>query len=126
MNANQCALIHIKQSSARSADKPLQIPFGNLVLLGDHPEGQNKIQDNYKSELFLMESQHQDPNVYIIKPICGKGVVQKVNQCQLFDLKGSIGNPDPVVSVPNISIPNYQPKRKLTPTSPISHPCGTF
>ena len=61
-SANQHALQHIKQlakqSVARAGGKPLQIPIRNLLLLRDHPEGQNKIQDNYKSELFVVESQH--------------------------------------------------------------------
>ena len=56
------------------------------MLLCDHPEGQNKIQDNYKNELFVMESQHQDLNVYTIKPLNGKGPMCKVNWQQLFDL----------------------------------------
>ena len=54
MSANRQALKHIKQSAKKSqmrtGGKSLQIPIGNLVLLRDHPEGCNKIQDNYKSE----------------------------------------------------------------------------
>ena len=53
--------------------KALDIPIGNLVLLHDHPEGQNKIQDKYKSKLFIVELKHQDPNVYTITPLNGKG-----------------------------------------------------
>ena len=52
MSANSRALKHIKQSvkksQIRTGGKSLQIPIGNLVLLRDHPEGRNKIQDNYK------------------------------------------------------------------------------
>ena len=61
------------------------------MLLHDLPEGRNKIQDNYKNELFVMESQHQDPNVYIIKPLNGKGPMHTVNQWQLFDLQKTQG-----------------------------------
>ena len=50
------------------------------MLLRDHPEGRNKIQDNYKNELFVVESQHQDPNVYTIKSLNGKGPMHKVNR----------------------------------------------
>ena len=79
MSANQYALKHIKQrakqSVARAGGKLLPIPVGNLVLLKDHPKGWNKIKDSYKSELFVMESKHQDPNVYIIKPVSSKGVM---------------------------------------------------
>ena len=54
--------------------------MGNLVLLRDHPEGQNKIQDHYKSDLYVVELKHQDPNVYKIKPLCGKGPMHMVNR----------------------------------------------
>ena len=114
-----------KQSVARAGGKPLQISAGNLMLLRDHPEGQNKIQGNFKSKLFVVESQHLDPNVYIIKPVSGKGVVQKVNWCQLFNLKRSLRDPDPTVSIPNINVPKYQSKKELIQTPPISHPYGT-
>ena len=50
----------------QSPRQDLNIPLGNLVLLHDHLEGCNKIQDNYKSELFVVESKHKDPNVYTI------------------------------------------------------------
>ena len=80
----------MKKSAEKSVSwaggKALTIPIGNLVLLHDHPEVRNKIQDNYKNELFVMESQHQDPNVYTIKPLNGKGHMCKVNWQQLFDL----------------------------------------
>ena len=50
---NRHALKRIKQSVKKSVfwaeGKVLKIPIGNLVLLHDHPEGQNKIQDHYKS-----------------------------------------------------------------------------
>ena len=65
MSANRQALKHIKQSAKKSqirtGGKSLQIPIGNLVLLRDHPEGCNKIQDNYKSELFVIIEHHKDP-----------------------------------------------------------------
>ena len=81
--ANRWALKRIKQSVEKSVSwargKDLKIPMGNLVLLRDHPEGRNKIQDHYKSELYVMESKHQDPNVYKIKPLCGKGPMCTVN-----------------------------------------------
>ena len=59
--------LSVEKSVSRAGGKALDIPLGNLVLLCDHPEGCNKIQDNYKSKLFIMESKHQDPNVYPIK-----------------------------------------------------------
>ena len=81
--ANRHALKRIKQCAEKSVSwaggKDLKIPIGNLVLLHDHPEGRNKIQDHYKSELFVMESKQWDPNVYKIKPLCGKGPMCMVN-----------------------------------------------
>ena len=81
--ANRWALKRIKQSAEKSVSqargKDLKIPTGNLVLLCDHPEGQNKIQNHYKSELYVVELKHQDPNVYKIKPLCGKGPMHTVN-----------------------------------------------
>ena len=63
--ANRWALKRIKTSAEKPVSwvggKALKIPLGNLVLLHDHPEGCTKIQDNYKSELFIMELKHQDP-----------------------------------------------------------------
>ena len=75
-----------EKSVSQAGGKALNIPIGNLVLLCDNPKGRNKIQDNYKNELFVVESKHQDPNVYVIKPLNGKGPMHKVNQWQLFDL----------------------------------------
>ena len=45
----------------------------NMVLLHDHLEVQNKIQDHCKSELFVMDLKHWDPNVYNIKPLLWEG-----------------------------------------------------
>ena len=50
--AKRWALKRIKASAEKSVSwaggKALKILIGNLVLLCDHPEGHNKIQDNYK------------------------------------------------------------------------------
>ena len=81
----------VEKSVSQAGSKALKIPIGNLVLLCDHPEGQNKIQDNYKSKLFIVELKHWNPNVYNIKPLCGKGLMHMVNQQQLFDLQKLMG-----------------------------------
>ena len=60
--ANRHALKRIKLS-AENQSPGHDIPVGNLVLLYDHSEGQNKIQDNYKSKQFVMELKHWDHNV---------------------------------------------------------------
>ena len=88
---NRHALKRIKQSVEKTASqaggKTLDIPIGNLVLLCDHPEGQNKLQDNYKSEQYVMESKHWDPNVYTINPLSEKGPVHMMSLWQLCDLQ---------------------------------------
>ena len=80
---NRHALKRIKQSAEKSVTWPggkdLKIPIGNLVLLHDHPEGWNKIQDHYNSKLFVMELKHWEPNVYKIRPLCWKGPMCMVN-----------------------------------------------
>ena len=84
MSANRWALKHIKQSAKesqiRTGGNSLQIPVGNLVLLRDHPEGCNKIQDNYKSEPFVVIEHHKDPNVYVIQSLDKKGPKKIVNR----------------------------------------------
>ena len=112
---NRWALKRMKMSAeksvSRAGEKALNIPIGYLVLLRDHPEGQNKIQDNYKNELFVMESQHQDPNVYTIKPLNGKGPMHKVNLWQLFDLQKTQGSDKPSNPAPNTILPTLLVKK---------------
>ena len=58
MSAYRHALKHNRQSAkksqTRAGGKTLHIPIGNLVLLRDRPDGQNKIQDNSLSCLLLL------------------------------------------------------------------------
>ena len=67
-----------QKSQTRAGGKPLQIVIGNLVLLRDHPEGQNKIQVNY--EFFVVISHHQDPSEYVFQFINKKGRKWMVNR----------------------------------------------
>ena len=95
LSANRQALKRFKASAEKSVSqaegKALKILIGNLMLLCDHPEGCNKIQDNYKNELFVVELKQQDPNVYIIKPLNGKRPMHMVNQYLTFiDHRGVI------------------------------------
>ena len=96
-----------------------------MVLLRDHPEGHNKIQDNYKSEPFVIIDHHKDPNVYIIESLDKKDPKKLVNRRQLSDLKKSKG--DPLTPDPSIKGPKFDPKvRKLKDVKPqICHPYGT-
>ena len=68
-----------KVNERSSGDKDFDIPIGNLVLLCDHLEGRNKIQDDYKPDLFEVTSKHSDPNAFFVKPLDGKGPVKQVN-----------------------------------------------
>ena len=97
------------------------------MLLHDHPKGHNKIQDNYKDELFVIDSKHQDPNVYIIKPLNGKNHMHTVNQQQLFDLQKTQGSDIPSSPVPDTILPTLLVKkstRGLTTPQHV-HPYGT-
>ena len=71
--ANRHALKCIKHNAEKcvshAGGKALNIPRGSLVLLRDHLEGKSKIQDIYKSEPFIMDTKHQDLNIYSIKPL---------------------------------------------------------
>ena len=119
--------ISAEKSISQAGGKALSIPIGNLVLLHDHPKGWNKIQDNYKNELFVVESQHQDPNVYTIKPPNGKGPMQKVNWQKLYDLQKTQGSDKPSDPAPNTILPTLLVKkttRGLT-TPQNTHPYGT-
>ena len=62
-----------KVNERSSGDKDLDVPIGNLVLLRDHPEGHNKIQDEYKPDLLEVMGKHPDLNVFFVKPLDGKG-----------------------------------------------------
>ena len=90
LSANKRALKNIKASNAKNkkviGGKDLVIPIGNLVLLRDHPEGRNKIQDNNKDQLFVVTGHHQHPNAYYIQPLNKKESPKQVNRRELFDL----------------------------------------
>ena len=129
--ANRWALKRIKTSAEKSVSqagrKALNIPIGNLVLLHDHPKGCNKIQDNYKNELFVIELKHQDPNVYIIKPLNGKGPLHMVNQWQFFHLQKTQGSDMPSSPAPDTILPTFLVKkltRGLTTPQHV-HPYGS-
>ena len=94
--ANKQALkgIHksTKQNKDQTGSKDITIPVGNHVLLCDHPEGHKKIQDWYKSEVYVVVGHHQEPNVYYIQLLNSSkpGQPKVVNWHQLYDLKQSM------------------------------------
>ena len=40
---------------------------GNQVLLWDHPEGRNKIQEKYKLDMYVVIGHHHESNVYYVQ-----------------------------------------------------------
>ena len=70
---NRWTLKNIKQTTKKTVlhegGGPLNFPKDNLVLLRDHPEERQKIQGNYKTELFVVLLKLKDPNVYTIHPL---------------------------------------------------------
>ena len=123
VQANKRALKSIqaraKVNERSSGDKDFDIPIGNLVLLRDHPEGRNKIQDDYKLDLFEVTGKHSDPNAFFVKPLDGKGLVKQVNRRQMFDFGVTErdrreGESDQVKEDPEVpKAPVYHPRVKI-------------
>ena len=132
MQANKRALKSIKArakvNKRQSGDKDLDIPISNLVLLRDHPEGRNKIQDDYKPDLFEVVGKHQDPNAFYVKPIDGKGPTKQVNRRQMFDLgvteqERGERDSEPIEDDPEVpTAPVYNPKAKSATKIHPKHP----
>ena len=96
MHANKQALKYIQKTNkcnqSKTSGKELLIPVGNHVLLHDHPEGRNKIQNRFKSSIYIVVGHHKEPNIYYIKLLSANKDAQpkEVNRHQLFDLKQSV------------------------------------
>ena len=64
------------------------------MLLCDHPEGHNKIQDRYKTDVYVVVGHHQEePNVYYIQLLNNSkpGQPKVVNRhVSYLDLKRSV------------------------------------
>ena len=78
-----------------------------MVLLCEHPEGHNKIQDKYKSEEVVV-GRHPEPNVYYIKPVNGNGKTQ--NDGGLASTQDNHNGPQ---------VPSFNPKLNLTKSPQI-------
>ena len=89
LHANKRAQKNIKATNAKNCKaaggKDLIIPVGNLVLLCDHPEGRNKIQDNNKDQIYIVTGHHDNRNAYFVKPLGSKCQPKQVNRCEMFD-----------------------------------------
>ena len=96
MHANKQALKYINKSNkcnqSQTAGKELVIPIGNHILLRDHLEGRNKIQNRFKSNVYIVVSHHEEPNVYYIKLLSSdkEAHPKVINRRQLFDLNRSV------------------------------------
>ena len=102
-----------QKSAVRLNQKSLKIPEGNLVLLCNHPEGHNKIQDKYKSKKLVVVCKHPEPNFYHIKPVNGNGPEWTVNQHQLRDLgkaQNDGGLNSPKDNHDGAEVPSFNPK----------------
>ena len=129
---NKWALRSICQSTQKNTErlnkKLLEIPEGNLVLLCDHPEGHNKIQDKYKNEEFVVVGNHSEPNVYCIKPVSGNGPEWMVIWNQLQEL-GRIQNDgglnSPQDTHDGTHVPCFNPKLITNKSPPESHGYAT-
>ena len=84
LHANKRAQKNIKATNTKKrkvmGGKDLVIPVGNLVLLCDHPEGCNKIQDNNKDQIYIVTGHHDHQNAYFIKPLGSKCQPKQVNR----------------------------------------------
>ena len=90
LHANKRAQKNIKATNAKNrkaaGGKDLIIPVGNLVLLRDHPEGRNKIQDYNKDQIYIVTGHHDNRNAYFVKPLGSKCQPKQVNRQEMFDL----------------------------------------
>ena len=91
VSANKHAQKNIKATNAKNhkiaGGKDLVIPVGNLVLLRDHPEGRNKIQNNNKDQIYIVTGHHEYKNAYWVEQLGSKVQSKQVNRCEMFDLE---------------------------------------
>ena len=84
LRAKKHAQKNIKATNAENrkaaGGTDLVIPVGNLVLLRDHPEGRNKIQDNNKDQIYIIRGHHHHRNAYFVKPLGIKCQPKQVNR----------------------------------------------
>ena len=126
LHANKQALKGIQKSTKHNQDqnsgKDMIIPIRNHVLLRDHLEGRNKIQDRYKTDVYVVVSHHQEePNVYYIQLLNNSkpGQPKVVHRRQLFDLKRSVPPSTASLDADGFSsIPSFLNRRHYNFSSP--------
>ena len=106
----------------------MDVPVGNLVLLRDHPEGHNKIQDRNKSELYIVVGKGERPNNFWIKPLGSYAKPKEVNRRQIFDVgttqEGLVNRKEEEEREEEDqepAIPQYNPKVKIEVLSGPNH-----
>ena len=91
LHANKRAQKNIKVSNSKNrkvvGGKDLLILVGNLVLLHDHPEGRNKIQNNNKDQIYIVMGHHSHRNVHFVKPLGSRIQSKQVNRRKMFNLR---------------------------------------
>ena len=130
--ANKGAMKNIEAVEAKnkrtSEGKDLDIPVGNLVLLRDHPEERNKIQDRNKSELYIVVHKGERPNNFWSKPLGSNAKPKEVNRRQIFDVstmqEGLVERKEEEKEEKEDqepAVPRYNPKVKIEVPSGPSH-----
>ena len=114
----------------------LQIPIRNHILIRDHPEGHDKFQDWYKSDIYVIVDSHKEElNVYYIWPLDTTQKVKPkvVNWQELYNLKRSSPQSESQDSdtvddqIPQIVqfIPDKTLRGNGRTFSPFTHPYNT-
>ena len=87
LQANKRAQKNIRATNAKNrkaaGGKGLVVTVGNLVLLCDHPEGHNKIQDNNKDQIYIVTGHHDNRNTYFVKPLGSKCLINE--KCLIWE-----------------------------------------
>ena len=69
-----------KSTRGRQGIKISTFPSGILSYFVTIRKAGNKIQDDYKPDLFEVTGKHSDPNAFFVKPLDGRGPVKQVNR----------------------------------------------
>ena len=119
--ANKKVLQRIKEATNKDAwnskVKPLRLHVGDLVLMTDHGEGHRKIQNRYKSEIYVITGLHKIPEVYFVKPFGSTKTPKAVNRRLLHTYSG-IGVPGKFKNVPHYNARALQKSKPKINQSP--------
>ena len=96
-----------------------------MVLLWNHPKGHNKIQDQFKDQVFVVVEEPHEPNVYQIKPVSCVSPEWVVNCRQLQDLQKAHNDSDNTSDEKMGNIPSFNAKVRLK-EAPHTHKYATW